>query len=227
VREAAIGVAAAGAGIGILRMMGMLDLPAHRNAPVLPEQTPSGPPDAISREELQRALSEAAQQNETLLKTALNEHVDQLRQLRTAYDGRIEQISARYDQLLADKDQTIAGLLRELRKTQHVAPHIVHRDAQAPEEDAPVAESPVAEPQAEEPVAEAPIEPAPAPSENASKAQAIVDLLSHEEYDELKQVIATASPQAVAFTERQFSSMTAEEAVAWLRANVLTSRTAA
>jgi len=110
VRDAAIGVAAAGAGLGILRMMGMLDpsghLPTHRNAPAAeaPAQEQAKPPapDLITRDELQKALAETVQQHENRMKEVLQENLEQVRQLRSAYDARIEHLCGRYDQLLAE-----------------------------------------------------------------------------------------------------------------------------
>ena len=222
VRQAAIGAAAAGVTLGILETMGMLDflvaMPAMRQAAAMAPSTPSVP-DAMTRDEVQKALTDAAHKNDARLTQLQQQQDEHLRELRRVYDGRIEQICAAYNRRLAEKDQTISELLRELRKAQAAGPTIVHRDATAP----------VEEPMPLEDETEASVEGETAPAEPdvMSKAQAIRALLTPNENHQLQELLAAASPETVAFAEAQIANLSAEEAVAYLREHVLASPKAA
>jgi hypothetical protein len=233
-RHAAIGFAAAGAGIGVLHILGLFDALAARpiiqrrqadavEAPVVPE-APSEQPtsDASNQADFQKALDDVTAKNEAQLKAMQESTEEKFAELRRMHENRIEAITASYEQRIADQEQTISDLLRELGRAQasSVGPQLVRDEVPPVAEEAPAPESQPAE----APVAAEAVGPSP---ETVSKAQAIVDLLTHEEDAELRQLVATASPQAVAFANRQITNMTAEEAVAWLRANVLMSRKAA
>ncbi|MGZ4777667.1 MAG: hypothetical protein ACXV5L_00600 [Thermoanaerobaculia bacterium] len=221
-RQAAIGVAAGGISIGIMKAMGMLDLlaamPSLRQAAAMQPATPSVP-NAITRDDLQQALGDAARKNEAQLKELEQQHLAQLSELQRAYESRVEEICGVYSQRLAEKDQTISELLRELRKVQTAGPGIVHRDATVPvEEPAPVEAA--TDTNAEEIAA-------PAEPDAISKAQAIRGQLTADENLQLQQLLATASPEMVALAEAQIANMSADDAVGYLRENVLTSPKAA
>jgi hypothetical protein len=164
---------------------------------------------------LQKALADVAQKNDAQLKVLAQQHTDQLREMRSAYDIRIDQISAAYNQRLAEKDQTISELLRELRKAHAAGPSIVPRDATPTVEET----SPL---QPEAPADETPAEP-----DVVTKAQAIRERLSPEENGQLQQLLTTASPETVAFAEAQIANMSADDAVAYLREHVLAAPNAA
>lgn len=217
VRQAGVGAAAAGVTLGLLETMGMLDLlmalPATRQA--APMEPPTPMPDAITRDDLQKALADVAQKNDAQRKVLAQQHTEQLREMRSAYDIRIDQISAAYNQRLAEKDQTISELLRELRKAHAAGPSIVPRDATPTvEETIPL--------QTEAPADETPTEP-----DIVTKAQAIRERLSPEENGQLQQLLTTASPETVAFAEAQIANMSADDAVAYLREHVLAAPNAA
>jgi hypothetical protein len=236
-RHAAIAFAAAGAGIGVLHALGILDKLADQIDPSLPRRQAdaadaSAPDEAPSSEphpdvtkqqvDFQKAIDQVVAKNEAQLKALHQSTEEKFAELRRVYESRIEEISASYEQRIADQEQTISNLLRELGRAQapSVGPRLVRDEAPPAVEEAPAPESQPAE----APVATESVGPTP---ETVSKAQAIVDQLTHEEDAELRQLVAAASPNAIAFVNQQIANMTAEEAVAWLRANVLTARTAA
>lgn len=252
VRQAGVGAAAAGVTLGLLETMGMLDflaaVPTMRQAAATEPSTPSAPPDTITRDDLQRAITDLAQKNDARLKELTQEHADQLRELRNTFDIRVDQICGTYNRRLAEKDQTISELLRELRKANASGPSIVHRDAAfhveealPAEQEAPADET--ATPHVDEAIAseqEAPPEetataPASAPdgaaaseqSDVVTRAQAIRERLSPDENRQLQQLLMTASPEMVAFAEAQVAKLSADDAVAFLREHVLAAPDAA
>jgi hypothetical protein len=219
VRQAGVGAAAAGVTLGLLETMGMLDLltamPSMRQAAPMEPQTPR--PDAVTRDDLQKALADIAQKNDAQLKVLEQQHSDQLREMRSGYDTRIDQICAAYNQRLAEKEQTISELLRELRKAHAAGPSIVPRDATAT----------IEEPIPSEPEASTDETPPPTEPDVMTKAQAIRERLSPEENGQLQQLLTTASPETVAFAEAQIANMSADDAVAYLREHVLAAPNAA
>lgn len=220
-RQAAIGVAAGGISIAIMKAMGMLDLvaaiPAMRQAAAMQPATASVP-DAITRDELQEALAVTVQKNDAQLKELEQQHLAQVSELRRAYESRVDEICASYTQRLAEKDQTISELLRELRKAQAAGPSIVHRDAPVP----------VEEPSPSESEADATVEEMAQTEPDAmTKAQAIRDQLTADENLQLQQLLTTASPEMVALAEAQIANMSADDAVAYLREHVLAAPKAA
>jgi len=252
VRQAGVGAAAAGVTLGLLETMGMLDflaaVPAMRQAAAVTEPpTPSAPPDAITRDDLQRGLSDLAQKNDTRLKELTQQDAEQLRELRSTYDIRIDQICATYNRRLAEKDQTISELLRELRKANASGPSIVHRDATPPMEEALPSEQETPaddETAAADETATDETSSSPAAAETATllatdeaavpeqsdvitRAQAIRERLSPDENRQLQQLLMTASPEMVAFAETQVAKLSADDAVAFLREHVLSAPNAA
>jgi len=233
-RHAAIGFAAAGAGIGVLHMLGVFDLLATRIAPVpqrrqadapalaeAPAQEP--PPDAIKQVDFQKAIDEIVAKNEAQLQAMRDSADEKFRELSRAYESRIGEISASYEQRVADQDQTISNLLGELRRARaaSVGPRLVRDEIPAPVDEPLVAEASATP---EGPVETGSTGPSP---ETVSKAHAIAALLSQEEYDQLKQVAAQLPPAVLAAAEAQIAKLSPEDAVAYLRANVLKPRDAA
>jgi hypothetical protein len=248
VRQAGVGAAAAGVTLGLLETMGMLDFLAaiptmRRQAAVTEPPTPSAPPDAITRDDLQRSLSDLARKNDAQLKERTQQHVEQLRELRSTYDIRIDQICASYNQRLAEKDQTISELLRELRKANASGPSIVHRDAtprieealpsepEAPADyETAAAADETATPPAADETATLPATDEATASEQSdvvTRAQAIRERLSPDENRQLQQLLMTASPERVAFAEAQVANLSPDDAVAFLREHVLAAPNAA
>jgi len=225
VRQAAIGVAAAGASVGILRMMGIIG--GHSVAPVdhhrqaaPPEASPSPPPaDSVTRVDLQKGMDELAARYDGQIKQLSEQYGEQARDMQRAYSGRIEEIRASYDQRLAAKDETISELLRELRTAQTPTLHVVPRDAEAVSEEAPTVD--------EEQQAPANDVAAPSPIADWSKAKAVFDLLTTEEAAQLQQIVGGMPPEAVAMAETHLAQLEPEEAAAYLRSSVLTPRDAA
>jgi hypothetical protein len=223
VRQAAIGVAAAGASVGILRMMGIIG--GHSVAPVddhrqaaPPEASPSPPADSVTRADLQKGMDDLAAKYDVQIKQLAEQYGEQVRDMQRAYSGRIEEIRASYDQRLAAKDETISELLRELRTAQATALHVVPRDAEAVAEQAPTVD---------EEQALANDVAAPSPIADWSKARAVFDLLTTEEAAQLQQIVAGMPPEAVAMAETHLAQLEPEEAAAYLRSSVLTPRGAA
>jgi hypothetical protein len=227
VRQAAIGVAAAGASIGILRMMGIIGgqsvapVDHHRQA-APPEASPAPPVDSVTRADLQKGMDELAAKYDGQIKQLAEQYGEQLRDMQRAYSGRIEEIRASYDQRLAAKDETISELLRELRTTQATALHVVPRDAEGVVEEAIAGESTVDQEQAPANDAEA-----PSPIADWSKAKAVFDLLTTEEAAQLQQIVAGMPPEAVAMAETHLAKLEPEEAATYLRSSVLTPSDAA
>jgi hypothetical protein len=231
-REAAIGVAAAGASVGILRMVGLLDgfeIPVeHRRQAAAPDapQREAAAPDAVTQADLQRAMASVTEEHDAQLRALEQKYDEQMRDLRQAYERRIDEICSSYDRRLTGKDETISNLLREIRKSQAatVDPRIVNREPISVEE-TPADEAPVAQPQSEAASSDAPV--STAPSAEVSKAEAVFDLLTVEEMAQLQQTIASLPPEAMAMAEAHLATLAPEEAAAYLRTHLLAPRAAA
>jgi hypothetical protein len=229
VRQAAIGVAAAGASIGILRMMGIIG--GHSVAPVdhhrqaaPPEADPSPPADSVTRADLQKGMDELAAKYDVQIKQLAEQYGEQVRDMQRAYSGRIEEIRASYDQRLAAKDETISELLRELRTAETTALHVVPRDAEAVAEEALTVGEASAVDEEQAPANDV---ETPSPVADWSKAKAVFDLLTPEEAAQLQQIIAGMPAEAVAMAEAHLANLEPEQAAAYLRSSVLTPRDAA
>ena len=235
-RQAAIGVAAAGASIGILRLVGILDDSGFFPIPLVhprdaspPETAPSAPPptetkpNGITRDELQKALGELSEKHAANMNELKQAYDTRLQELRSAYEARIGDITIGYEQRVRSQDDTISNLLRELRKAQAASmPRIVPRDAVPVEDTATEEESDATPPSNDEQAI------ATLPSAEAlSRAEAIFALLTPAESTQLRQIIASMPPEAVTLAESHLAKLDPADAVEYLRSHLLTPRDAA
>jgi hypothetical protein len=122
--------------------------------------------------------------------------VDDLTKQREDYESRIGELQA-----------TIHSLLQQLRNAS--AERLVERNAAEP--------APIEEPPAETP-AEVPAEP---PDEATAKLQAVYNQLSDDEIERLREILTRMPPMLLARAQEHLLSISTEEAVEYLRENVL------
>jgi hypothetical protein len=119
-----------------------------------------------------------------------------------------------YESRIAELQATIHGLLQQLRNAS--AERIVERNAAEP--------SPIVEPPAEAPVAAEPDAATVAsepPDEATAKLQAVYSQLTDDEIERLREILTGMPPMLLARAQERLLSISTEEAVEYLRENVL------
>lgn len=189
-----------------------------------PPQRQAAPPDALTRADLESALTELTRRHQAELAARESAHAEAMRDMKQSYEAQIGEMRS-----------AIHALLNELRR-ERGQPVVEYPPAPSVRADPP---SPI------NPTADAP--GAPASNDNASSTRApavttsrtslppqqtahlgaIYALLTAEERVRVSAMIATASPTLLATVQRELLSMTPERAVAHLRRSVFPSGAAA